>query len=57
MARHMKFCRKAADVSNRAIQTAMLILQYETISMCIGVNVDIDCSYSAFSTAVNSFYS
>ena len=57
MARHMKFCRKAAVVSNRAVHTALLILQYETISMCNDVKVDIDCSYGAFYTAVNSFYS
>ena len=57
LARHMTFCKKAADVSNRAIQTALLILQYETISMCNDVNVDIDCSYGAFHTAVNSCYS
>ena len=53
----MKFCRKAADVSNRAIQTALLILQYETISMYNDVNVDIGCPYDAFYTAVNSCYS
>ena len=28
MDRHMKFCRKAAVVSNRAVHTALLILQY-----------------------------
>ena len=56
-ARHMKFCRKAANVSNHAIQNALLILQNETISMCNYVRVDIDSSYGAFYTAVISCYS
>jgi len=57
MVRHMKFVRKAADIKNVAVQTALLILQNEPISMCSSVNVDIDCSYGAFYYAVNSCYS
>jgi Reverse transcriptase (RNA-dependent DNA polymerase) len=56
MVRHMKFVRKAADIKNVAIQTALLILQNELGSMCNSVNVDIDCSYGAFYYAVNSCY-
>jgi len=53
----MKFVKKAADIKNVAVQTALVILQNEPISMCNSVNVDIDCSYGAFYYAVNSCYS
>ena len=56
MARHMKFVRKSAGIKNIAVQTALLILQNEPISMCNSVNVDIDCSYGAFYYAVMSCY-
>jgi len=53
----MKFVRKAADIKNVAVQTALVILQNEPISMCNSINVDIDCSHGAFYYAVNSCYS
>jgi len=39
--RHMKCV--TADIKNVAVQTALVILQNEPISMCNSVNVDIDC--------------
>ena len=57
MVRHMKFVRKAANIENVAVQTALLLLQNESIDICNSVNVDIDCSYGAFYYAVNSCYS
>jgi len=57
MVRHMKFVRKAADIKNVAVQTALVILQNEPISMSKSVNVDIDCSYGAFYYAVISYFS
>jgi len=44
LARHIKFYRKAADISNDAIQTVLLILQNENVFMCNDVKIVIDCT-------------
>ena len=54
MVRHMKVVTKAEDIKNVAFQTALVILQNESISICNSVTVDIDCSRGAFYYAVNS---
>jgi len=53
MARHEQLCKRAAY----AIQTALLVLQNENISMCLDVKVDSDCTHGAFYVAVNLCYS
>ena len=54
MARQMKFLTSAVDLINVAVQTALLVLQNQLISMCNSINVDIDCSYGGFYFAGNS---